>query len=66
MYTYTHTHTHIYTHTHTHIYMHIYILQFQGFTGPLKPGYKLLSKTNSKDFLNLRSYEYLYSGLLSP
>ena len=44
--------------------MHIYILQFQGFTGPLKPGYKLLSKTNSKDFLNLRSYEYLYSWLI--
>ena len=60
IYTYICTHTH----THTHIYMHIYILQFQGFTGPLKPGYKLLSKTNSKDFLNLRSYEYLYSWLI--
>ena len=54
----------VYIYTHTHTYIYTYILQFQGFTGPLKPGYRLLSKNNSKDFFNLRSYEYLYSWLI--
>ena len=54
----------IHIYVYIYIYTHTYILQFQGFTGPLKPGYRLLSKNNSKDFLNLRSYEYLYSWLI--
>lgn len=52
----------MYIYIYTCIYTHI--LQFQGFTGPLKPGCRLLSKNNSKYFLNLRSYEYLYSWLI--